>query len=364
MSRKLCIGVLFGGRSGEHDVSLMSVQSVLRALDGERYDIRPIGIDRQGRWLLAEDPLERLICGDSAPADAALWPQPADLAGIDVILPVLHGTYGEDGTLQGFLDLAGIPYVGCGTLSSALAMDKAVCKQVFAAHGLPQTPWRLVWRADWEADPAAILGQLEAALPYPMFTKPANLGSSVGINKARNRAELAAGLAEAAAYDRKIVVEQAVPHAREIEVSILGNDDPIASLPGEILPSNEFYDYAAKYVDGASRERIPAPIGPALTAQVQAMAVQAFRAVDGSGLARVDFLLNDASGELFLNEINTLPGFTSISMYPKLWAASGLPYTDLLDRLIALAQERHADRMRNQTVLRVPSAHLTKDDGR
>jgi len=349
MSRKLCIGVLFGGRSGEHDVSLMSVQSALRALDRDRYEIRPIGIDRQGRWLFDEDPLERLICGDSAPADAPLWPSPGDLAGIDVILPVLHGTYGEDGTLQGFLDLTGIAYVGCGTLSSALAMDKAVSKQVFAAHGLPQTPWALVWRSRWEAAPAATLDHLEATLPYPLFTKPANLGSSVGICKARDRAELAAGLAEAAAYDRKIVVEQAVPNAREIEVSILGNEDAIASLPGEIIPSNEFYDYAAKYVDGASRERIPAAIGPDLTRQVQAMAVTAFRAVDGSGLARVDFLLNDASGELFLNEINTIPGFTSISMYPKLWEASGVSYPHLLDRLIELAQQRRQERMRNRT---------------
>lgn len=348
-SSRLRIAVLFGGRSGEHDVSLMSVQSVLAALDKDRYTIVPIGIDKAGRWLFDGDPLEQLVTGGSAPEDAPLWPGPRDLAGIDIILPVLHGTYGEDGTLQGLLDLAGIPYVGCGVLGSALAMDKAVAKQVFAAHGLPQTPWQLVRRDEWQAGPDAVLQRLEAALRYPLFTKPANLGSSVGISKAHDRDELAAGLAEAAAYDRKIVVEQGVSQAREIEVAVLGNDDPIASLPGEILPSNEFYDYAAKYLDGASREVIPARLSREQTEQVRGLAVQAFRAVDGSGLSRVDFLLAGDTGELFLNEINTMPGFTSISMYPKLWAASGLPYPQLLDRLIELALARHADHARNRT---------------
>jgi D-alanine-D-alanine ligase len=228
-------------------------------------------------------------------------------------------------------------------------MDKAVAKQVFAAHGLPQTPWQLVMRDEWQAGPSAVLQRLETALRYPLFTKPANLGSSVGISKTHDRDELAAGLAEAAAFDRKIVVEQGVSQAREIEVAVLGNDDPIASAPGEILPSNEFYDYAAKYLDGASREIIPARLSDEQSAQVRSLAVQAFRAVDGSGLSRVDFLLAGDTGELFLNEINTLPGFTSISMYPKLWAASGLPYPQLLDRLIELALARHADRARNRT---------------
>jgi D-alanine-D-alanine ligase len=327
----------------------MSVQSVLAALDKDRYTIIPIGIDKTGRWLFDGDPLEQLVSGGSAPEDAPLWPGPRDLAGIDVILPILHGTYGEDGTLQGLLDLAGIPYVGCGVLGSALAMDKAVAKQVFAAHGLPQTPWQLVMRDEWQAGPSAVLQRLETALRYPLFTKPANLGSSVGISKTHDRDELAAGLAEAAAFDRKIVVEQGVSQAREIEVAVLGNDDPIASAPGEILPSNEFYDYAAKYLDGASREIIPARLSDEQSAQVRSLAVQAFRAVDGSGLSRVDFLLAGDTGELFLNEINTLPGFTSISMYPKLWAASGLPYPQLLDRLIELALARHADRARNRT---------------
>ncbi len=348
---KLRVAILFGGRSGEHDVSLMSVQSVLAAIDKDRYTIVPIGIDKQGRWLFDGDPLEQLICGGSAGDEAPLWPGPQHLADIDVIVPVLHGTYGEDGTLQGLLDLTGIPYVGCGVLGSALAMDKAVAKAVFAAHGLPQVPWQLVLRQEWENHPQAVLDRLEAALSYPMFTKPANLGSSVGIRKVNGRADLMAGLSEAALYDRKIVVEQGVPHAREIEVAVLGNDDPIASTPGEIIPSNNFYDYAAKYLDGASRERIPAPLSPDQTAAIQEMAVRAFRAVDASGLSRVDFLVDDETGAIFLNEINTLPGFTSISMYPKLWAASGLPYPQLIDRLIELALERHADRSRNRTTI-------------
>ena len=355
MTGKLRVGVLFGGRSGEHDVSLLSIQSFLKAIDKEHYAIVPIGIDRQGRWIFDGDPLERLVCGDGADPEAPVWPAPAQLAGLDIIIPVLHGTYGEDGTLQGLLEMTGIPYVGCGVLASALAMDKAVAKQVFIAHGLPVAPWAAVLRQQWESDPAAVLTRLENHLPYPMFTKPANLGSSVGISKVHDRAELRRGLDAAACYDSKIVVEQAVANAREIEVSVLGNDEPVASLPGEILPSNEFYDYAAKYVDGASRERIPAPITAEQTAAVQAMAVAAFVAVAGSGLSRVDFLLDDASGDLFINEINTMPGFTSISMYPKLWEASGLSYSRLIDRLIELALERHADRSRNRTTFAPPA---------
>ncbi len=292
--------------------------------------------------------LELLVCGDSAPDDAPLWPSPEHFADIDVLLPVLHGTYGEDGTLQGLLDLAGIPYVGCGVLASSLAMDKAVSRMLFAGYGLPQTPWEVVFRERWEDNPTVELDRLEGSLTYPMFTKPANLGSSVGISKVENRTELRSGIVDAARYDRKIVVEQGVANAREIEVSVLGNDDPIASVPGEIIPSSAFYDYAAKYLDGASRERIPAPITPEQSNAIQDMAVRAFRAVDGSGLARADFLLDDVSGEIFLNEINTMPGFTSISMYPKLWDASGLPYPQLIDRLIELALERHSQLARNQ----------------
>ncbi|MCP4166762.1 MAG: D-alanine--D-alanine ligase [Chloroflexi bacterium] len=346
---KLQIGVLFGGRSGEHDVSLMSVQSVLEALDRDRYDIHPIGIDKSGRWIFEGDPLETLVCGDGAAENASLWPGPKQLAGIDVILPILHGTYGEDGTLQGLLDLSGIPYVGCGVLASSLAMDKAISKEVFKAHGLVQTPWAVVFRSEWQGVPENVLEHLENSLAYPMFTKPANLGSSVGISCATDRQGLRAGMDEASLFDRKIVVEQGVANAREIEISVLGNDDPIASIPGEIIPGNDFYDYNAKYIDGTSDARIPAPISEEQIATIQEMAVRAFRAVDGSGLARVDFLIDDASGEIYLNELNTMPGFTSISMYPKLWAASGMSYTALLDKLIELALERHADVSRNRT---------------
>ncbi len=326
----------------------MSVQSVLNAIDKSRYEITPIGIDRSGRWIFENDPLEQLACGGAAPEDAPLWPSPQHFAGIDVILPVLHGTFGEDGTLQGLLDLAGIPYVGCGVLASSLAMDKAVSRMLFQSHGLPQTPWQVVFRERWEDNPTVELDRLEAELAYPMFTKPANLGSSVGIRRVDKRTELSTGIDEAARYDRKIVVEQGVPHAREIEVSVLGNDDPVASVPGEIVPSNEFYDYSAKYLDGVSREHIPAPITSEQSEAIRSMAVQAFRAIDGSGLARADFLLNDANGDIFLNEINTMPGFTNISMYPKLWEASGLSYPQLIDRLIELALARHAEIAGNQ----------------
>ncbi len=337
------VGLIFGGQSGEHEVSLMSVQSVMAALDPARYRAVLIGIDKQGRWMF-DDPLERLLDGESAPPDAPRWPGPEQLAGVDILFPVLHGPNGEDGVIQGFFELAGIPYVGNGVLASAAAMDKALAKKLFQAHGLPQTPWQIVTRAQLESAPSYVIARLEGALDYPMFTKPANLGSSVGIRKASHKEELLAGLQEAAAYDIIIVVEQAVPHAREIEVAVLGNEHPQASIPGEIVPSNEFYDYEAKYLSGASEERIPAPIAPQLAAKAQEMAVRAFKAIHGSGLARVDFLLNDATGELFLNEINTMPGFTNISMFPKLMEASGVPYPELIHRLIQLGFQRYRQR--------------------
>ncbi|HET9222080.1 MAG TPA: D-alanine--D-alanine ligase family protein, partial [Roseiflexaceae bacterium] len=260
---------------------------------------------------------------------------------IDVIFPVLHGPMGEDGTVQGLLELAGVPYVGCGVLASSVGMDKAMMKAAFAAAGLPQVPWLLIRRVDWERNSERTLAQIETSLRYPVFVKPANLGSSVGISKATDRAALQAGLREAAGYDRRIVVEQGVD-AREIEVSILGNDDPAASVPGEIVPSNEWYDYQAKYLGGESRIIIPAPIAPDIAEQVREMGIRAFKAIDGSGLARVDFLLDRTNGSLYLNEANTMPGFTSVSMYAKMWEASGLSYGTLLDRLIELAVERHS----------------------
>ncbi|PKO23814.1 MAG: D-alanine--D-alanine ligase A [Chloroflexi bacterium HGW-Chloroflexi-1] len=363
MQRKIRVGVIFGGRSGEHEVSLASARSIMAAIDREAYDVVPLGITHAGQWLTSGDPMAVLSAGRSATLDTGLAATHPATTGrelvpgatgeafppLDVIFPVLHGPYGEDGTVQGLFELAGVPYVGCGVLASALAMDKIASKELFAAHGLPVTAGRAVKRKAWEAEPEAVLNGLEAALGYPMFVKPANLGSSIGISKARDRDGLRAALDEAARYDRKLLVEEAVPNAREIECSVLGNDDPIASAPGEIVASNEFYDYAAKYIDGKSQLLIPAPISADIAAQVQELAVRAFRAIDGAGLARVDFLLNGVTGELYLSEINSLPGFTEISMYPKLWEASGLPYRELIDRLIELALERHTDCGRSLT---------------
>jgi D-alanine-D-alanine ligase len=372
MGRKLRVGVIFGGRSGEHEVSLASAQSVLRALDPDKYEIVPIGITKEGRWIVQGDPLTALQAGDAGGTHpAALLADPsqrglmrlsgaggdepvqmARLVALDVIFPVLHGPYGEDGTLQGLLELAGIPYVGAGVLASALGMDKIAFKAICVAHGLPIVRYVALKRKDWERDPAAVIAQVEEQLGYPVFTKPANLGSSVGISKCADRQALVAGLAEAARYDRRLLVEAAVPQAREIEVSVLGNDEPIASLPGEIIPSREFYSYEAKYIDQgaeASQLLIPAPLSPDLAQQVRELAVRAYLAIDCAGMARADFLLSDATGELYVNELNTIPGFTAISMYPKLWEASGIPYPQLIDRLIELALERHQDKARSAT---------------
>ncbi|MEZ4582164.1 MAG: D-alanine--D-alanine ligase family protein [Caldilineaceae bacterium] len=368
--RKLRVGVLFGGRSGEHEVSLNSARNVMDALQRAGHTVIPIGIGRSGRWLTGGDPMARLsdgLTGDAGPVNGreqtswALLPQAGTreaLPELDVIFPVLHGTYGEDGTVQGLLEMANIPYVGCGVLASAVAMDKLVAKQLFAQAGLVQVAYVGVRRRQWRADPNAVVATVEHALDYPVFVKPANLGSSVGVSKARNRAELATALDLAAAYDAKIVVEAAVPHAREIEVSVLGNDAPEASVPGEIVPGNEFYDYAAKYVSDNSRLIIPAALDDATTAYVRAMAVRAFQAVDATGLARVDFLLDDRSGEIFLNELNTMPGFTRISMYPKLWEASGVSYPELVDRLLALALEHYAERQENSTEFALTAGNI------
>jgi D-alanine-D-alanine ligase len=365
---KQTIAVLFGGQSGEHEVSLVSAQAVIAGLDPAKYNVLPVGIAKDGRWLVgahamgallaAADP-KKLPGGSAQEAGGRRQEAERDASserlpeterqlttiarllppGVDVVFPVLHGPFGEDGTIQGLLELAGVPYVGCGVAASAVGMDKALMKAAFAAAGLPLLPWQLVRRSDLARDPESVYAAIEAALTYPVFVKPANLGSSVGINKAKDRAGLVAALAEAAGYDRRIVVEQGIP-AREIEVSVLGNDEPTASVPGEVVPSGEWYDYAAKYLDGASQILIPAPIGAALVEQVRTLAIRAFLAIDGAGLARVDFLLHKETGELWLNEANTMPGFTPISMYAKMWAASGLAYPDLLDRLIELALER------------------------
>jgi D-alanine-D-alanine ligase len=382
--RRTRIGVIFGGRSGEHEVSLASARSVMAALDPEKYEVVAIGITKDGRWL-AGDPMSVLAEGRGASRAVTLLPEPStagllalDQAGavhpparpaaglsvvaeLDVIFPVLHGTYGEDGTVQGLLELAGLPYVGAGVVGSAVGMDKAIFKQVMMANDLPVLPWRLVTRREWLADPEGVLDMLEAALPYPVFTKPANLGSSVGISKCRDRAELAAGMADAARYDRRLVIEQGIHRARELEVSVLGNEEPIASVVGEVRPRRDFYDYVAKYVASPGSEDeseliIPADLPPAVADAIRSLALRAFRAIDGAGLSRVDLLLDDASGALYVNEVNTMPGFTSISMYPKLWEASGISYPELLERLIGLAVERHNEKEQLETSFEVPSA--------
>jgi D-alanine-D-alanine ligase len=368
MVKKLQIGLIFGGRSAEHEVSLMSAQGVMKAIDQGKYTVVPIGITKEGRWLASGDPWQALSSGvatESTPA--ALLAEPTQrglmcleegeegnrltavrLSQIDVLFPVLHGPYGEDGTVQGLLELAGIPYVGAGVVASAVGMDKALFKDIMRAHGLPVAPYVVIKRQAWDQQPEAVLDRIEAEIGYSSFVKPANLGSSVGVSVAHNRAELRAALHEAARYDRKLIVEMAVD-AREIEVSVLGNDQPAASVPGEIVPCNEFYDYSAKYVDGGSQLLIPAPI-PAMTAErARQLAVQAFVAIDCAGMARVDFLLDRRTGELYLSELNTIPGFTPISMFTRLWEATGVSYTDLISQLIDLALERHADKSRSAT---------------
>ena len=368
--RKYRVGVLFGGRSSEHEVSLASAKNVMDALREAGHEVVPIGITPQGRWLPQGDAWARLsakaagalngdtareLTGSAGADDEAGWgllPHGETghaLPQIDVIFPVLHGPYGEDGTVQGMLEMADLPYVGSGVLASACGMDKEVAKRLFAGAGLPQVAFVLLPRSMWRSNPGDCLAKVETALAYPVFVKPANLGSSVGISKARDRGQLAEALDLAARFDRKLLVEAAVPHARELEVSVLGNDTPVASVPGEIVPGNEFYDYNAKYIDDNSELLIPAPLAAAAVQQIQEYAVRAFVALDCAGLARVDFLLNGESGELYLNEINTMPGFTRISMYPKLWEASGISYPELVDRLVQLALERYADRQENST---------------
>lgn len=356
---RLRVGVLFGGRSSEHEVSLASARNVMEALRTAGHDVVPLGITREGRWLTGDDPMRFLtdgqqgagVIGNGASNDSwALLPRAAKggvLPTIDVIFPVLHGPYGEDGTVQGMLEMGNIPYVGCGVLASAVSMDKTVTKRLFASAGLPQAAYCEVLRRQWQRECEHVLQAIEAELDYPLFVKPANMGSSVGISKAKDRATLRTALDLAARFDGKMLVEAAVPNAREIEVSILGNDEPIASVAGEIVPGAEFYDYAAKYLDDSSSLVIPAQLETVVAEEIRAMAVKAFKAVDGSGIARVDFLLNRETDEIFVNEINTMPGFTRISMYPKLWEATGIAYPELVDRLVQLAFERYGDRQKN-----------------
>ena len=386
MAKKLRVGVLFGGRSGEHEVSLLSAASILKAIDRKKFDVVPIGITKEGRWLAAADATgllegDRSIVArdlragdpDATPGAKLLHegmptlmaPEPANVttgefkrrladrsSAIDVVFPVLHGTFGEDGTIQGLFELAGIAYVGSGVLGSSAGMDKDVMKRLFAQAGLPIVKHVTVLRSEWEASPRRTVARIESALKYPVFVKPANLGSSVGISKAHDRKELGPALDIAAKYDRKLIIEQGVggqkSRARELEVAVLGNDDPKASVVGEIIPGKEFYDYEAKYLSEGSVPVIPAKLTSAQAKKIREMAVAAFRACDLAGLARVDFLMEpDGKRRIYINEVNTLPGFTQISMYPKLWEATGIPYRDLISRLIELALERQRDKNRN-----------------
>lgn len=378
--KRVRVGIVFGGRSSEHEVSLASAAAVIAHLDPDRYERIPICIGKDGRWSLTSAPRGSLTAAEaierarSAAGGAAggrevhLLARPAatqllaastgPVAGgrptfeglaLDVVFPLVHGPYGEDGTLQGLLELAGVPYVGAGVLGSAAGIDKAVAKTLFAARGLPITSYAVVRAAQWDAGESAVLDDLERRLHGPLFVKPANLGSSIGVSKAAGRAALARAIRAAREFDRKIVVEEAVPEPRELECGVIGNDAPEASVPGEILPAGEFYDYESKYVDARSAGVVPAEITSAQTAEIRRLAVEAYRAIEGAGMARVDFLLSRSTGRLYVSEVNTIPGFTTISMFAKLWAATGLDYPRLLDRLIELAFERHREHRQLRT---------------
>jgi D-alanine-D-alanine ligase len=371
---KLRVGVIYGGRSGEHEVSLASAAAVFANLDRARYEPVAIRIEKDGRWMLPERPPSLLSAaaviearGREAESGArethvvarpggdtmiTIDQQPLAVTGLalDVVFPVLHGPYGEDGTVQGLLELANVPYVGAGVLASSVGMDKAAMKLVFAAKGLPIGDYEVVLKRDWRRDERAIMHAVVAKLGFPVFVKPANLGSSVGISKAKHATELRAAINLAAEFDRKIVIEAAVPLAREIECAVLGNDEPEASVPGEVVPSREFYDYESKYIDGdGSKILIPAPLSDPQRRQIQTLALAAYKAIDCAGMARVDFLMAGDTGIVYLNELNTIPGFTTISMYSKMWEASGVSYSSLLDRLIALALERHSEKQQLRT---------------
>jgi D-alanine-D-alanine ligase len=369
MSSRLRIATIFGGRSGEHEVSLMSAQSVLENLDPAKYEVLEIGITKKGKWVSGPSTLQAFkdqefesLVPVTFLADPTLGKKvfkvlpdrkPESIFDVQVVFPILHGSFGEDGTLQGLLEMVGIPYVGAGVLASSVAMDKGLFKELMKATGVPTIPYKLFTQAQLSENLDTVLGEAEAIAPYPLFTKPANMGSSVGISKCMSRGDLIEGLMEAAQYDRRVLVEQGID-AREIEVSVLGNEHPEASIPGEIIPGEEFYSYRAKYQDAGSELKIPAELDESTCERVQSLALLAYRAMDGAGMARVDFLVDRKSGSIFLNEINTIPGFTQISMYPKLWEASGLKYNRLLDRLVELALERQAQK---DMLLRIYRSH-------
>ncbi len=365
--KRLRIGVLFGGRSGEHEVSLASAASVIRALDPEKYEAVPIGISKDGRWLVGSGTQKMLPDILKSGERVSLPPDPTSASlvplssaggrpsiNVDVVFPVLHGTFGEDGTVQGLLELAGLPYVGAGVLASAVGMDKDVQKRLFEREGLPIVPFLAFRRSEWERDPARVIREVKKKFRFPVFVKPATLGSSVGMTRVNAPGPLAGAISLAAEFALKIIVERCVV-AREIEVSVLGNDDLRASIPGEIVPHREFYDYAAKYLEEGTRLVIPAKLAKRQVATFQDYAARAFRAIDGAGMARCDFFLERRNAKIYVNELNTIPGFTSISMYPKLWEASGLPYPQLIDRLIELALELHREKARTKYSIELPA---------
>lgn len=363
--KRLRVGVLFGGRSGEHEVSLASAASVIRALDADKYEAVPIGITKEGHWLVGVGAQKMLpevlrtgqrVTMTADPTDAALVRLDGSGGGqrLDVVFPVMHGTFGEDGTIQGLLDLAGLPFVGAGVLGSAIAMDKDVAKKLLRAAKIPVVPWVAFRRDEWERNEPEVIFQIEKEFHYPVFVKPATLGSSVGMSKVHDRRELTPALNLAAEFAMKIMVERAV-NAREIEVSVLGNHDPKASVPGEIVPHREFYDYAAKYLEEGTQLLIPADLKPAQVKKFQHFAVEAFRTLELNGMARVDFFLDRGTAKIYLNEVNTIPGFTSISMYPKLWEASGMSFSQLIDKLIELALEQHAEKARTKYAIELPA---------
>jgi D-alanine-D-alanine ligase len=362
--KRLRVGVLFGGRSGEHEVSLASAASVIRGMDPDKYEPVPIGISKDGHWLVGEGAIKvlpevlkggRRVMLTADPTEAALVPldRGAGAQRLDVFFPVMHGTFGEDGTIQGLLDLAGLPYVGAGVLGSAIGMDKDVSKRLCESAGIPVVPWYTFHRWQWEKEPASVKAAIEEKFPYPVFVKPANLGSSVGMSKVHTAEELVPALDLACEFGMKILVEKAVS-AREIEVSVLGNHQPQASIPGEIVPHREFYDYTAKYLEDGTQLLIPAELKPAQVKKIQELAVSAFLTLELSGMARVDFFVEKTTGKLYLNEVNTIPGFTSISMYPKLWEASGIGFRELIDRLIAFAFEIHQEKARTKYAIELP----------
>ena len=363
-TKRLRVGVLFGGRSGEHEVSLASAASVIRGLDPDQYEAVPIGITKDGHWLVGEGAVKMLpevlkggrrVMLTADPTEAALVPldRGAGAQRLDVIFPVMHGTFGEDGTIQGMLELAGLPYVGAGVLGSAIGMDKDVSKRLCQEAGIPVVPWVTIQRWTWEKEPEAVRAEIEGKFEYPVFVKPATLGSSVGMSKVHNAEELAPALNLACEYGMKILVEKAVT-AREIEVSVLGNHEPQASVPGEIVPHREFYDYTAKYLEDGTQLIIPAALKPSQVTRIQSLALKTFRTLGLSGMARIDFFLEKKRGKLYLNEANTIPGFTSISMYPKLWEASGISFRELIDKLIDLALEMHNEKVRTKYAIELP----------